>query len=50
MSLLITNARLLDPASGMDETGSLLIEDGNFFNHWEGYALMRLQLCLLGRA
>ena len=28
MTTLITNARLLDPASGLDETGNLLIEDG----------------------
>ena len=28
MSLSIYNARLLDPASGLDETGAILIEDG----------------------
>ena len=28
MSLSIFNARLLDPASGLDEIGGILIEDG----------------------
>ena len=30
MSLLITNVRMVDPASGRDETGSLYMEKGKF--------------------
>ncbi len=36
--LLITNARILDPASGTDMTGSLLIEEGTIADLAEGAA------------
>ena len=31
----LINARLVDPASGLDEQGALLIEDGKIAEHWD---------------